>query len=121
MAKKIDASNDESGKGHHLSPWCAMTRALMERTGTSNTDLAKMVGVTQPQVSFLINGQVRPPLNDMDKFCDALGLEGSERDNYVTQAYLAHAPQRVRILVEQQAAEIRRLRLAVASSSKKQG
>lgn len=101
---------------HKKSPWCTMTQAFIERSGLQHQDLARLVGVSPGQITHLLTGRTRPPLSDIDRFCDAFGLEGSERESYITQAHLAHSPLQVRLLVEKQAAEIRRLRLELATS-----
>ncbi len=117
MSYSEDSDDRQAGKFH--TPWITMTKALMERAGVDGSTLAKAVGVSHVLISKQLAGNLRPSLESIDKYADALWLEGSERDNFITQAYLAHSPHRVRQLVEKQTATINRLRAELQTLQKK--
>lgn len=49
-------------------------RQLRKNAGLKQVDLAQMVGVSRPNISFWENADY-PPLEAIDKICKALGLE----------------------------------------------
>ncbi|MBA3700560.1 MAG: helix-turn-helix transcriptional regulator [Planctomycetes bacterium] len=62
----------------------------------SQMDLARAVGTSSSVVSQACLGQRPPPLERMDAWADALGLDDRARAVFVATAQLAHAPEAVR-------------------------
>ncbi len=62
-------------------------------------------------ISRLVNGRIRPPRTGVDKWADALRLEGRERRRFMLLAQLARGPLEVESLVfhlEHEVADLRR-------------
>lgn len=58
-----------------LGDWATVLQVLVRETGASQTDIAVAVGVSQPHVSRLINGQSREPgIRTVRALCDGLGI-----------------------------------------------
>lgn len=58
--------------------WSTVLRAFIEETGASQTDIALAVGISQPHVSRLLNGQSREPgIRTVQAICDGLGIPRS--------------------------------------------
>lgn len=49
-------------------------RAIMEERGVTQKQLAKMTGITQPDLSRMLTSQVAPNMKRLMKVCKALGL-----------------------------------------------
>lgn len=49
-------------------------RALMEKQGITQADLAKKVGIGQPAVSMMLNRACRPQRKTIARFAEALGV-----------------------------------------------
>lgn len=64
--------------------------------------LAQLLGKSHGNLSSILNGKVvngsvaRPPLDDMDRWADVLGLDPDERAQLVELAELAHTPPAIR-------------------------
>jgi transcriptional regulator with XRE-family HTH domain len=98
------------------STWGMLLETHMRRTQLTQSDIAKTLGVSQPCVSDWQIGAVRPPLQHLTDLAELLGLFGAERLTFVEEAYLAHAPDRVRNLVADLRARIIKLERAQRKS-----
>lgn len=55
--------------------WSTVLQVLIQETGASQTDIAVAVGVSQPHVSRLLNGQSKEPgIRTVRALCDGLGI-----------------------------------------------
>lgn len=91
------------------SPWTHLLTGHMARQRLSQTDIARFVGVSQATISDYAIGDLLPPLTKLSDLADALSLTGQERESFVEEALLAHAPDRVRALVADLRQRISRL------------
>lgn len=58
--------------------WSTVLQVLIQETGASQTDIAVAVGVSQPHVSRLVNGQSKEPgIRTVRALCDGLGIPRS--------------------------------------------
>ena len=58
--------------------WSTVLQVLIQETGASQTDIAVAVGVSQPHVSRLMNGQSKEPgIRTVRALCDGLGIPRS--------------------------------------------
>ena len=58
--------------------WSTVLQVLVQETGALQTDIAVAVGVSQPHVSRLLNGQSREPgIRTVRALCDGLGIPRS--------------------------------------------
>src|SRR5205814_646939 len=58
--------------------WSTVLQILVRETGASQTDIAVAVGVSQPHISRLVNGQSKEPgMRTVRALCDALGIPRS--------------------------------------------
>jgi transcriptional regulator with XRE-family HTH domain len=58
--------------------WSTVLQVLRQETGASQTDIAVAVGVSQPHVSRLMNGQSKEPgIRTVRALCDGLGIPRS--------------------------------------------
>jgi transcriptional regulator with XRE-family HTH domain len=80
-----------------------------ERQRMTGDDLSRIVGVAQRTISDYEMGVLRPPLAKLTDFCDALDIHTDERLRFIEEAYLAHAPDRVRAMVVDLRNRVRRL------------
>lgn len=87
-----------------------MLARLLDEAGLSQRDFAKKCGISGGYPAHFISN-IRPPtLQKVDEMADALGLEGDRRAEFLEAAYLAHAPEEIRRLLEKvqsQASEYR--------------
>jgi transcriptional regulator with XRE-family HTH domain len=77
--------------------------------GFTEADLGRQIGKGQTAVSDYRTGAVRPPLSLITEMANALELRGDIRQEFIEEAYLAHAPDRVRSLVADLRRRISRL------------
>lgn len=68
--------------------------------GFTEADLGKLIGKGQTAISDYRTGSLRPPLSLVTEMAEALEIRGDERTAFVEEAFLAHAPERVRALVD---------------------
>jgi len=55
--------------------WSTVLQILVRETGASQTDIAIAVGVSQPHISRLMNGQSKEPgIRTVRALCDGLGI-----------------------------------------------
>ncbi|MFY1690081.1 helix-turn-helix domain-containing protein [Plantactinospora sp. WMMB782] len=55
--------------------WSTVLQVLVRETGASQTDIAVAVGISQPHVSRLLNGQSKEPgIRTVRALCDGLGI-----------------------------------------------
>lgn len=73
-----------------------LLRNCLAHAGMSQMDLARAVGTSSSVVSQACLGQRPPPLERMDAWADALGLDDRARAVFIATAQLAHAPEAVR-------------------------
>lgn len=79
-----------------MRPFPELLRSCLAQAGMSQMDLARAVGTSSSVVSQACLGQRPPPLERMDAWADALGLDDQARAVFVATAQLAHAPEAVR-------------------------
>ena len=77
-----------------------LLRHAIVSKNTSISGWAQRVGCTHGQISNIIAGRRSPPLEQLDRWCAELGLADQARERFVNLAFLAHAPEQVRALVE---------------------
>lgn len=83
--------------------------AAIAGAGFSQNRAGPALGCTGPFVNQVIRRKAKPPLDQIERWADALHLEGDARAEFIRLAYLAHAPEQVRQLVEAQAEMIAKL------------
>ncbi len=83
---------------------------LLKERKLSQQTLAQHVGVSQATVSQVILGKTRPRLAKIRKWADGLGLQGQDREAFVQEAALCHAPPEVLELVDQLRRDLERCR-----------
>jgi transcriptional regulator with XRE-family HTH domain len=83
-----------------------LLRHAIVSKNTSISGWAQRVGCTHGQISNIIAGRRSPPLEQLDRWCAELGLADQARERFVNLAYLAHAPEQVRALVERLEARV---------------
>lgn len=79
-----------------MSAFPDLLRSCLATAGMSQMDLARAVGTSSSVVSQTCLGQRPPPLERMDAWADALGLQAGPREVFLATAQLAHAPEGVR-------------------------
>lgn len=89
--------------------WGILFEAHRKRRGFNQDEMARKLGRTQAMVSFYESGQNLPPLSQIIDIADSLDLTGTERSTFIEEAYLAHAPDVIRCLVQDLKASVRRL------------
>lgn len=72
----------KSGKVHsHMRAdsklFASRLRECMDRTGVTQSELAKNAGIGQPAVSMMLNRKSRPQKRTIRKFAEALGVDAS--------------------------------------------
>jgi transcriptional regulator with XRE-family HTH domain len=72
-------------------------------------ELARCLGVSQATISNYEKGASLPPLDKISDLCGLLEIHGEERRSFVEEAYLAHAPDRIRALIADLRARVARL------------
>jgi transcriptional regulator with XRE-family HTH domain len=70
----------------------ALLESLLERRAFSTRSFARAVKSSKSSVSGITNGERTPPLDRLEKWCDVLGLRGTERQHFLDLAALAHLP-----------------------------
>jgi predicted transcriptional regulator len=68
----------------------------------SQTAFAKHIGMSQSNVSKIINGDPRapgPPLDSWERWAETLKISGKKRDSFRRLVFLAHAHEEIRELV----------------------
>jgi len=65
--------------------------AAMEAADMTQMRFAAKVGLNQGQLSRVIAGKRRPPLKELSKWFEVLGLTKAKRDHLHLLAHLAHA------------------------------
>ncbi len=81
---------------------------LLKARGLSVRQFAAQVGRDSGAVCNIKRLTLNPKL--MEPWADVLGLTGQERELFIKLAWLAHAPEYVRKLVESLEAEVRLIR-----------
>lgn len=82
----------------------------LKNSGLSNTAFAAKAGASKQHVNDMLKKRRTPPLDRLEAWADALSLTGEERAAFIRLAYLAHAPEQVRRLVEQLEADLAQAR-----------
>lgn len=75
-----------------------LTRLLQAR-GIAQAEFARRVGKAPGVISFIRSGRRTPPLDQMQRWADAMGLAGAERARFLELAALAHTPPEARQLI----------------------
>lgn len=78
-----------------MSSFGSLLKALLADTKTNQPEFAAKVASTRGFVNNVIHGHRTPPLEQITKWADALGLKGAKREQFIELAELAHAPERV--------------------------
>ena len=65
--------------------------AELERAGMTQLVFAAKINLNQGQLSRVLAGKRRPPLEDLARWFDLLRLEQSRRERLLLLAHLAHA------------------------------
>ncbi|HYE04968.1 MAG TPA: helix-turn-helix transcriptional regulator [Planctomycetota bacterium] len=86
-----------------------LLRQLIMSTNASVSTWAQRVGLTHGQIHNIIAGRRSPPLDQLERWCDELGLVDEVRARFLQLARLAHAPSEVRELVEKLEAQVETL------------
>ncbi len=74
--------------------------ALLSKSEQTQASLARAARTTQVRVSEVVKGKRAVPFGQMEAWADALGLKGSEREEFLDRVALSHAHERVQRLVE---------------------
>lgn len=112
--------------------WCALMWFHIKRLQLNASAFAARVGISQQAMHAYISGKVRPPVDDLPKWAEALGLTALERDQMTEAAYESHTPaliwerlldlrrqldsERATKIPPDTAAELKRLRDALATA-----
>jgi predicted transcriptional regulator len=73
--------------------------AYIKREKLTYRDFAKKAGIPPTKTSHFVSGIRTPPLEKVGKMVTALHLDEQEAAEFMEAAYLAHAPEEVRLLV----------------------
>lgn len=65
-------------------------------------------------ISLYESGNNLPPLSQVSEFADVLELTGTDRSTFIEEAYLAHAPDVIRCLIQELRISIKRLEKKLA-------
>jgi transcriptional regulator with XRE-family HTH domain len=79
-----------------MTTFGALLETLLARRQFSTRSFARAVKSSKSSISGITNGERTPPLDRLEKWCDALGLRGQERQQFLDLAALAHLPQEAR-------------------------
>lgn len=109
-----------NNKKKGYSPWCSMTIMHLERLGMKNVELAAICRVDQAIISQQLSGDRLPRIDLAEQFAEAFGLLGSEREAYLMEAHLAHAPIEVRSYVNKLRRQVTDLTVQVATGKPRQ-
>ncbi|MBA3845846.1 MAG: hypothetical protein H0X45_04300 [Planctomycetes bacterium] len=83
-----------------------LLRQVIVSTNASVSTWAQRVGLTHGQIHNIIAGRRCPPLDQLERWCDELGLVDGVRARFLQRARLAHAPIEVHALVDQLEAQV---------------
>ena len=89
-----------------MAAYGEMLKSLIAQKGYGLREFAQRVGYAHSNISAIMAGRRPPPLDRIERWADALGLDGQERQEFLEEAYLAHAPQQVRHIVDRMRVEI---------------
>lgn len=89
--------------------WAILFEAHRKRMAIDQGELARLIGKTQSVVSDYERGNLLPPLSLVSDIADLLSLTGTERSTFLEEAYLAHAPDILRCLVQDLKARVAKL------------
>lgn len=91
MFKDIDMRRHHAWHSH----WCVLFEFHLKRKRLTATAFAALAKRSQQSVHDYLVGKVRPPPDLMPVFADALGLRGTERDQFILSAWEAWTPEPV--------------------------
>jgi transcriptional regulator with XRE-family HTH domain len=74
------------------SEWCAYLQWLITRKGLNQSTFAEQAGLQQQMVHVYLQGRSKPPLNQLHKWVEVLGLEGEERETFLWLANETYTP-----------------------------
>ena len=94
--------------------WAILFEGHRKRRGLNQDKMAKLLSTTQGTVSDYETGKLLPPTSRCSDIADLLDLTGDERRTFIEEAFLAHAPDRIRGLVADLRSEIARSRRLLA-------
>ncbi len=86
-----------------------LLRQVILSKNASVSAWAQRVELTHGQISNIIAGRRCPPLDQLERWCDELGLVDDVRARFLQLAWLAHAPTQVGTMVERFEAQIEAL------------
>lgn len=90
--------------------WSLLLCAHRKKAHINQDEFADRLRVSQGTVSNWERGESLPDLSLVADMSDALGLRGDDRRTFIEEAFLAHAPDRVRAIVADLRAEVDRCR-----------
>ncbi len=79
-----------------MSAFGALLAQLMELRGFTVRSFGDAVKSSKSTISGVVNDTRTPPLDDMDRWCETLGLRGADKVRFTDLASLAHLPKGVR-------------------------
>lgn len=89
--------------------WATLFAFHRKRMNLNQDQMAELIGKSQNTVSDYENDKLLPPLSQVVEMADLLSLTGTERATFIEEAYLAHAPDIVRCLVQDLRVRVGRL------------
>jgi transcriptional regulator with XRE-family HTH domain len=75
------------------SGWCRLFDFHLKRLGLSASAFAERANRSQQAIHSYLSGRARPPLDQVPIWAAMLGLQGAERERFVSAAAEAHVPQ----------------------------
>lgn len=72
--------------------WCALMWFHIKRLRLNASTFAARLGLSQQAMHAYLAGKVRPPVDDLKRWAEVLGLSALERDQMVEAAYESHTP-----------------------------
>lgn len=89
--------------------FCHLLKSLMARRGLTAVVMAGRLKMSQAMLSRILSGQ-RQPEKDLEPWAAILGLDGLERHDFLVLGYLARSNPYLAGVIEDQRAEIGRLK-----------
>ncbi len=77
---------------HGVSAFGQLFRELIESTKLDQKEFAKKVGEDYPFLNNIVRGHRSPPLDRVEKWGTALGLDRAEAKHFFIMACIAHVP-----------------------------
>ncbi len=84
----------------HSLLFTTLLKHYLKRSGQSQGEFARRVGVTQPYINHVLRAKRAPPLDRLDLWASVLHLSDQERVYFLDAAAIDCAPPRVRRLIQ---------------------